>query len=270
MYFSLSAMDTHPSLSPVLQFFELLGLYSGRKRYLFGLACNLVLLISLLFYYQRNHAVVNEHAFMEYFNDGIQLLVTQLSVFVVFIETVHRRRDYRRYWRVVEELDSSLNKLNVKLQPHHSKFIRVYSLHVVLLLTATIAIECLVVMNSCIDQQWVIYWQACIHPLLLSRIRLLQVGYFLRIPSVHLQVLEEYLQRVSLPMDRLFRVTSIRTLVRLKGVHRLILQEMRILNRIFNYSLGFLMFQVFVEVLSGAYWLYYYQLSDHCVFGGSD
>lgn len=263
------------SLRPFVTLFEFLGICSLSRRFLLGLVFNVAVLCLLVVFYSRYQVQVQTHEFMEHFNDNVHLIATYLCILTVFIETVHKRGHYSEFFQLSVKLESIYKKLNVDVERYYSKSIREYTIHFFLLLMATLTMEVLIILNIGIDQQWVLYWSVDILPLLLNRFRLLQISFFLRIPSVHLVILEDLMQRfirvtnhcpVSLRND-LFYKGSNRRLKHLKEAHLLLIKEMDAFNRIFNYSLCGLLLQSFIELLSGSYWLYYYQLEDHCVFG---
>lgn len=262
-------------LRSFVTFYEFLGHCSLRSRFLLGLVINVIALCLLVVFYSRYQVQVQKYEFMEHFNDNVHLIATYLCILTVLIETVHKRRHYSEFFQLSVKLESYYKELNVNVERYISKSAKEYTIHFFLLLVATITIEVLIILNIGIDQQWVLYWSVDILPLLLNRFRLLQISFFLRIPSVHLRILEDVLQRflrvtkhcpVSL-RDDLFYKGSNRRLKYLKEAYLLVIKEMDTFNRIFNYSLCGLLLQNFIELLSGSYWLYYYQLDDHCVFG---
>lgn len=257
-----------------LRIFESLGLYSSfRKRFLFGLVLNTIVLMFLLHFYQNHQAVVSEHEFMEIFNDAIQMIVSQISVFIVYIETIHKREKYKELFRAVQGIDSVLQELSVDVSAYYLQSVRVFTADFCILVAATITMELLIYSNITYDQQWIVYWQVNCLPLALNRMRQLQLCLFIRIPSVHLKILEHLLMRflrktiVQGRRNPPFIFGAEKRLKQLKEIHIRIVGEMKIFNEVFSYSLAFHMFQNFVELLSAAYWLYYYNLGSHCVFG---
>lgn len=212
---------------------------------------------------------------MEYFNDSVQIIATFASILTGFIETIHKRRRYHELCKVVNKLDSVFSSLNVNVERYYSKIIRNFSVDFVVLFSLTVGIELYVILNIQVDPQWVLYWYVNILPLLLSRLRLLQISYFLRIPSIHLRLLEDLIKpfvRVTNKYPRnvkdvKYTEGSNQKLMRFKESYLLILKEMECLNNIFHYSLGAHLLQNFIELLTSSYWLYYYQLNDHCVPG---
>lgn len=263
-------------IRPFLSLFEVLGINSPfprRWRYFLGISANLFFLTLLLLYYQQYHAVDKNHQFMEYFNDGIQLIVTEAAIMIVFLETIHKHRKYMRFFREVSQFNSSCRQMNVDVDTFYTGSIRAFARQFVVLVAGSTVVEALIILNIAIDQQWVVYWHVNILPLSLVRLRQLQLSYFLRFPSVHLKVLEDLLKRfVKVTNKRQAHKKEFveginRRLCELKRLHGIVLHEMRIFNEIFSYSLAFHLLQNFVELLSGSYWLYYYNLDNHCVFG---
>lgn len=257
-----------------LRIFESLGLYpSFRKRFLFVLVLNVIVLMFLLYFYQKNQAVVIEHEFMEYFNDTIQMIVSQISIFIVYIETIHKREKYKELFRAVQGIDSALQKLYVNVSGYYQRSVRIFTVDFCILVTAAITMELLIYFNITRDQQWIVYWHVNCLPLALNRMRQLQLCLFIRIPSAHLLILEHLVARFlckTIARGRRNQPLIFGTekrLKQLKDIHIRIVGEMKIFNEVFNYSLAFHMFQNFVELLSAAYWLYYYNLDSHCVFG---
>lgn len=251
-------------LSYFLGFFEVLGLCSVRLRFILGIIINLVVILILLLCYHFNQSVVNKHTFMEYFNDGIHLFVCCANVLCIYIETIHKRSEFQRFFASVSAVDQKFRGLKLPTEQFNAQLCSFYLRCFTTVLSIVVTIEILIIFNIGIDQQWISYWFVTSWPMVINRCRLLQISLFVGIPALHLQLLERALNQMRKLGYRSRRTARIKYL---KNMHLAIVEELNGFNKMFNYSLAFHMLQNFVELLSGFYWLYYYYLDNHCVFG---
>lgn len=260
-------MDAQQALEyflPYLKIFNFLGLFPLGKKIQFKIQIYVVILLLILYYYYNHHVIASDHEFMENFNDAIQLFVAYLCIFVVYAETAFTRKRIIRFFKVFGDVNKSFTDLNVQTVKYYEQFINQYKFYFLFLILITLSMEIVIISTIQKDKQWVSFWWVSILPMLLNRMRQLQLSLFLGILVLHLGILSDLL-KVN---GSLKSCNKLKSRIRvLKFVYILIYREFESFHLVFQVSLAFEMFQHFVELLSGTYWLYYYHLNDHYVLG---
>lgn len=260
-----------------VRFFEVLGISSTAKyRYLFGLVFNLIVIVVLLFFIHRDSLLYspNDFAFVDEFNDAFQLIITFATVLSLFLETIHRKSTFKKFFELVTELDLTFRDLHVDPEIFYSRLNQVYGRQFLVLLCGTIGLEIFIIISIDSDHDWSLYWLVNIMPLMINRFRHLQYSFMLRIIVVQLEMMESILEKIVQISDKKFPKNETlncgiqRRLRRLSAAYNFILEEVKAFNKMFSYSLVINLFQNLIELLSGSYWLYFYALKNELVVSG--
>lgn len=269
----------HVPLRRFVNFFEVLGISPTNNRFLFGFTINLIAITILLFFIQRDSLLYspNDFAFVDEFNDAFQLIITFSTVLSLLFETIHRKSTFKEFFAVVSKLDLTFRDLRIDPQRFYSRMAVKYGREFLLLLCGTIGLEAFIILNIVkSDHDWSLYWMVNILPLMLNRFRHLQYSFMLRILVLQLEMIEMTLRKlvevsrnpVLFPQNEKLRCGVQRRLGALRRAFNLILEEFKAFNRMFSYSLVINLFQNFIELLSGSYWLYFYAFKNEWVVSG--
>lgn len=250
--------------------------------YRIGLPLNLLAICIILFYINRDHLLYSTGAaFLDNFNDAIQLIVNFASILAIFLESLHRRRECFTFFELVVRTEESFRKvMKVDVQKFYSESILRFTRDFHVLLWSAVAMELINAVEFGVDGEMTLYWLVNVFPLMLNRCRHLQYSYFLRMIVIQLQMVDDVLLRMvqvtsdgqeSHPMalnNGQFLKGTNRRLKEFKDIHLMVLLQVKSFNRLFSYSLVLHLFQNFIEILCGCYWLYHYLLTNITVISG--
>lgn len=263
-----------------VKIFEVLGISpSENKRYLIGFTINLVVIVTLLYFINRDSLLYsqNDFGFVDEFNDAFQLIVTYATVLSLLLETIHRRSAFKEFFEIATRLDLTFRDLRLEPEVYYNRLFVRYGRESLVLLLGTIALEIFIIINIDSDHDWRLYWIVNILPLMLNRFRHLQYSFHLRIIAVQMEMIAIVLEKLECIHEKPPKlVTNNKRII--YGIHRrlkllrtaynLIQEGIKTFNNMFSYSLVINLFQNFIELLSGSYWLYFYALKNELVISG--